>query len=402
MLPADESNFLFLLNPKSLYAELEFPSSSYSSKALKQYQGSLKGPNTKLTDTWDLVSKYRGASHHDSNAFDRHKQSSTQSAFNTPATNPNTKRALSSTATGKIENNLLIMNYTLQKDAPLHQPSPIKSKQPGFTCDQKMTNLSLRSSDIIAKYGSSQNFNLYNKKEIRHDGETKTILEIRPATAIGKKGPDADRVKNRPVTAYRANFNNKNISPGSAMVISPGRGADATNNKNGFFFDKYVQMKASDGLALGRKGNYMPMSVSSKGLSGRIRNSGIGGVEGLGKEINERKRLVPRFGLASENEKIATRQFVFCMHCKKNLGPGNRVIPHSGVDGKEEGTKACDVVFVKRFDWVKMDPYSMSAKIQCPSCHSVIGDSKLGGVKCGCGHHEVPGYSLLKNKILFK
>jgi hypothetical protein len=102
-----------------LYAELEFPCSTYSSKALKQYQGSLKGPNTKLTDTWDLVSKYRGASRHDSKAFDRHKPSSQQSAFDTPATNPNSKLALSNTATGKIENNLLIMNYTNQKDLPL-------------------------------------------------------------------------------------------------------------------------------------------------------------------------------------------------------------------------------------------------------------------------------------------
>jgi hypothetical protein len=391
---------LFLLNPKSLYSELDIPFSTLSSKALKQYQGSLKGPNTKLTDTWDLVSKYRGASYNDSNAFDRHKQSSMQSATETPATNPNSRRAQSGTAIGKIENNLLIMNYNNQKDAPLYQPSPIKSKQPGFTCDQKMTNLSLRSSDIITKYGSSRNFGLYNKKEIRHEGETKTILEIRPATAIGKKVPDANKLKNRPVTAYRANFNNKNMS-GSAMMISPSRGSDTTNSKGGFFYDKYVQMKAADGASCVRKGNFMSTSASSKNFTARM-SSGLGGVENLGNEINSRRGLVPRFGLASENEKIATRQFVFCGNCKKNLGPGNRVIPHNGPDGKEEKSGACDVVFVKRFDWVKMDPYSMSAKIQCPGCHYVIGDSKLGGVKCGCGHHEVPGYSLLKNKILFK
>jgi hypothetical protein len=97
---------LLLVKTKSLYAELEFPCSTYSSKALKQYQGSLKGPNPKLTDTWDLVSKYRGASRYDSNAFDRHKPSLLQSAFETPASNPNSKRALSNTATAKIENNL--------------------------------------------------------------------------------------------------------------------------------------------------------------------------------------------------------------------------------------------------------------------------------------------------------
>lgn len=320
------------------------------------------------------------------------------SAFNSPTSRVDSQISASNGNTVKIENNLMIMNYTGNpKDAPLHKPSPMKSKEEDPT-GEKFKNLSLKSSNIIAKYGSSKNFGLYNKKEINQGGETKTLLEIRPATGVGKKMDDPNKIRNRPVTAYRGNFNNKNIT-GSSLVISPGRGIDS---KNAFFYDKYVSMTSSGMGVLGRKGDGMNNSASSKGLSGRVKAHGLGTVEHLSAEINAKRGLVPRFGLPSENEKILTRQFVFCLHCKKNLGPGNRVIPHTGADGKEGEGGPCDVVFVKKFDWVKMDPYSMSAKIQCPSCHSVIGDSKFTGVKCGCGHHEVPGYSLLKNKILFK
>ena len=61
----------------------------------------------------------------------------------------------------------------------------------------------------------------------------------------------------------------------------------------------------------------------------------------------------------------------------------------------------CDSVFVKRFDWTDNDPLMISGKINCPGCTAEVGEYKLSGSKCSCGHKEQPAYRLKKDKVFF-
>lgn len=133
-----------------------------------------------------------------------------------------------------------------------------------------------------------------------------------------------------------------------------------------------------------------------------------------------RKGIVPRFGYLSNNDKAQVTFNIFCLCCKKMLGPKARVIIHkplfvkksmqekSDTSGCNNSLKTnvssnlCDGIFIKRFDWAgNNDPLSISGKINCPACNFHIGEYKLSGIKCSCGHIEAPSYMLRKNKIFY-
>lgn len=61
--------------------------------------------------------------------------------------------------------------------------------------------------------------------------------------------------------------------------------------------------------------------------------------------------------------------------------------------------KDCNGVFLKSSDWVKFNCIDKSGKVACPKCRSIVGLVKLSGLKCGCGHWNMPGFQILKKQV---
>lgn len=108
----------------------------------------------------------------------------------------------------------------------------------------------------------------------------------------------------------------------------------------------------------------------------------------------------------SETDKGVKNGFIYCIKCQKNIGPGSKVIFHRPAykkGHKDIDTKGvCNSLFVQMLDCIKIDPYSISGKINCPGCKVLLGESKFSGLKCLCGHTQVPAYQLYKSKVLLK
>ena len=59
----------------------------------------------------------------------------------------------------------------------------------------------------------------------------------------------------------------------------------------------------------------------------------------------------------------------------------------------------CDKVFVFKTKWMNFYPGDNIAHINCPSCKVRVGQAKTSGLRCNCGHWNIPGYALLKDRV---
>lgn len=59
----------------------------------------------------------------------------------------------------------------------------------------------------------------------------------------------------------------------------------------------------------------------------------------------------------------------------------------------------CNVVFVYKTKWMNFYSGDNTAHINCPGCKVRIGQAKSSGLRCSCGHWNVPGYTILKDRV---
>lgn len=72
----------------------------------------------------------------------------------------------------------------------------------------------------------------------------------------------------------------------------------------------------------------------------------------------------------------------------------------SGDNGSvDTNPKECDGVFMKKPEWMRFHVINNGCKATCPNCKIRIGNVKLSGLKCGCGHMQMPGYQILKKCV---
>jgi hypothetical protein len=61
--------------------------------------------------------------------------------------------------------------------------------------------------------------------------------------------------------------------------------------------------------------------------------------------------------------------------------------------------KDCNCVFLRKPNSIRMYTVTNQDHVLCPRCAIKIGTVKLSGLKCSCGHWNVPGYQLLKKCV---
>ena len=61
--------------------------------------------------------------------------------------------------------------------------------------------------------------------------------------------------------------------------------------------------------------------------------------------------------------------------------------------------KDCNGVFFRTPEWMRFNVGDNGGDVKCPNCQCVVGKAKLSGVKCCCGHWNVPGYQQLKRHV---
>lgn len=54
--------------------------------------------------------------------------------------------------------------------------------------------------------------------------------------------------------------------------------------------------------------------------------------------------------------------------------------------------KECNGVFFRTPEWMRFNVGDNGGDVKCPNCQYVVGRAKLSGIKCNCGHWNVPGY----------
>jgi hypothetical protein len=61
--------------------------------------------------------------------------------------------------------------------------------------------------------------------------------------------------------------------------------------------------------------------------------------------------------------------------------------------------RECNGVFLKNPEWMRFYYVDNGGNIGCPGCKKTVGQAKLSGIKCSCGHWSVPGYQLLRHQV---
>ena len=61
--------------------------------------------------------------------------------------------------------------------------------------------------------------------------------------------------------------------------------------------------------------------------------------------------------------------------------------------------RQCDKVFVYKTKWMNFYPGDNIAHINCPNCKVRVGQAKSSGLRCNCGHWNIPGYAILKDRV---
>lgn len=128
--------------------------------------------------------------------------------------------------------------------------------------------------------------------------------------------------------------------------------------------------------------------------------------------------------------KLSVKAYLTCNNCNFVLCKQADVIPHTfqwykgnnqernqtgfledDNDGGQAGTysrlkpridtepRDCNCVFLKRPEWMRFYRAQNGAHVGCPHCKVNVGIVKLSGLKCSCGHWEVPGYQLLRKNV---
>lgn len=64
--------------------------------------------------------------------------------------------------------------------------------------------------------------------------------------------------------------------------------------------------------------------------------------------------------------------------------------------------RECDCIFMKKPDWMRFYIINNGCNVACPKCKNRVGTMKLSGLKCGCGHTQIPGYQLLRKFVKVK
>lgn len=62
----------------------------------------------------------------------------------------------------------------------------------------------------------------------------------------------------------------------------------------------------------------------------------------------------------------------------------------------------CNSVFLRKPNWVRMYTIVNQEKVGCPGCGTRVGTVKLSGLKCSCGHWNVPGYQIIRKFVKVK
>ena len=128
--------------------------------------------------------------------------------------------------------------------------------------------------------------------------------------------------------------------------------------------------------------------------------------------------------------KLSVKAYLTCNNCNFVLCKQADVIPHTfqwykgsnqernqtgffedDNDGGQAGTysrlqpridtepRDCNCVFLKKPEWMRIYRAQNGAHVACPHCKVNVGIVKLSGLKCSCGHWEVPGYQLLRKNV---
>ena len=70
-------------------------------------------------------------------------------------------------------------------------------------------------------------------------------------------------------------------------------------------------------------------------------------------------------------------------------GTFSRLVKRVDTDPRE-----CNCVFLKKPEWMRFYTINNGSTVGCPQCGTMVGMVKLSGLKCSCGHWEVPGYQI--------
>lgn len=75
-------------------------------------------------------------------------------------------------------------------------------------------------------------------------------------------------------------------------------------------------------------------------------------------------------------------------------GTYSRLKPRIDTEPRE-----CNSIFLKRPEWMRFYTINNGSHVGCPQCKVNVGVVKLSGLKCSCGHWNVPGYQLLRKNV---
>lgn len=85
-----------------------------------------------------------------------------------------------------------------------------------------------------------------------------------------------------------------------------------------------------------------------------------------------------------------------CGKCNFLLFPASEILQHKpNLQSQFESCKE-KTFFIGRKPWIRYDSSSNTSKMLCPNpkCRTVIGEIKLSGIRCACGHWQIPGFQV--------
>lgn len=105
----------------------------------------------------------------------------------------------------------------------------------------------------------------------------------------------------------------------------------------------------------------------------------------------EKQRQIPRVQLRQSRRKIV------CRKCKCILFGLENILGHVGLP--QNGV--CDLIFVKKVPWIKLNCMGSSSLILCPNpqCITRIGEATSQEMHCLCGHSEIPAFAVFQKSI---